>query len=85
MNFKKGDRVMLKWKPRYGLPVSTWSALKPNRGVVVGVRTSQVVVQLDNGDHVFQQINTADPQWAAIEKEGFFSRFLRSFAPNFSR
>ena len=72
MRFKTGDKVRVSWKPRFGLPVSTFSALRPMDGVVVaqrssGLSNSKIVVKLANGDYIIQDPNDDDHQWTAIE------------------
>ena len=72
MRFKTGDKVRMVWKPRFGLPVSTWSELRPVSGVVVGVRdpgtsSSKLIIELATGGHVIQEVASDEHHWAAIE------------------
>lgn len=81
MSFKKGDRVKVKWRPRFGLATSTWSAMQPVAGVVVSLKapgpsSSKIVVKLDDGDYLVQDPSDKD-QWAMIEKKETVSMRLR--------
>ena len=86
MSFNKGDKVVMRWRPRFDVPISTWGQMKPTRGVIVGTNESKVLVRLANGDYiVHNEGEELTEQWATVEKEGRFSRFVGVIAPFFSR
>ena len=73
MRFKKGDKVKVSWKPRFGLPASTWSEMRAMNGVIVALKApgppnSKIVVELLNGDYLVQD-TADDDQWTTIEKK----------------
>jgi len=84
LSFNKGDKVVMRWRPRFDVPISTWGQMKPTRGVIVGTNESKVLVRLVNGDHVVHNEEETE-QWATVEREGRFSRFVGVIAPFFSR
>ena len=83
MRFKKGDRVKVSWKPRFGLPTSTWSEMRPMNGVIVALKApgppnSKIVVKLPNGDYLVQDA-ADDDQWTTIEKKKTMGSRIQSF------
>ena len=77
MQFKKGDKVQVAWKPRMGVSHSVWAKMRAEKGVVVGVcenqhGSSKIIVRLGSGDHVVYDMNQRAHQWVTIKKRRFF-------------
>ena len=68
MRFKKGDRVQMAWKRAKGFPKT-----RTTKGVVVATDmysygTPKMLVRLDSGDHVIQDIEYDRDAWAVFRK-----------------
>ena len=69
MRFKVGDKVRMVWKPMHG-----FRDVPTQRGEVVGVNTTgyatpKMVVRLESGDHIIQDIEESRDSWVSFKPD----------------
>ena len=69
MKFKAGDKVRMVWKPMHG-----FRDVPTQRGEVVGVNSSgyttpKMLVRLENGDHVIQDVEESRDAWVSFKPD----------------
>ena len=69
MRFKKGDKLRMVWKPMHGfkdLPTMRGEVIATNH---VSWEKPKMLVRLENGDHVVQDIEDERAMWVSFKPD----------------